>query len=244
MTLKPDFKTDSKRSERWIDGIRDLARRRGDSDAVWQRAVELTRQLNIAPWLALAVAERLVPLKDARLLDRAGKCEELQEAVLDKRMSLSELRTTLPYAPHLLAVDLVERLGRADWELRKVTSVAEGLLNQEKRVDENGALLPVRTRSLEEYAVAVKRVRRLIEVTGCNLRMAMDVEAGRLTEDYVQQYTRQRRRLVREEGLQEESSSPRARSNFACPPRGGGSSTVGRFPPRRPEMGDARTPRS
>jgi hypothetical protein len=242
MTPKPDFKTDSKRSERWIDGIRDLARRRGDGDAVWQRAVALTRELNIAPWLALAVAERLVSLQDARILDRAGKCEELQAAVLDQRKPLSELRTTLPYAPYLLAVDLVERLGRADWELRKVTSVAEGLLNQEKRVGEEGSLLPVRTRSLDDYVAAVKRVRRLVEVTGCNLRMALDVEAGRLTEDYVQQYTRQRRRLVREEGLQDATSSPRSRPGF--PPRAGGSAPVGRYPSRRPEMGDARTPRS
>ncbi len=227
MTSKSHLKTDSSRSERWIEGIRDLARRRGDGDAVWQRAVELTRQLNIAPWIALAVAERLVSLKDARLLDRAGKCVALQEAVLDQRKPLAELKTSLPYAPHLLAVELVDLLGRTDWEMRKVTSVAEGLLNQEKRAGEKGGFLPVRTRSLEEYAVAVRRVRRLIEVTGCNLRMALDVEAGRLTEDYVQQYTRQRRRLVREEGL------------------AGGFAPAGRAAsPRRPEMGDARTPRS
>lgn len=226
MTSKSHLKTDSSRSERWIEGIRDLARRRGDGDAVWQRAVALTRQLNIAPWIALAVAERLVSLKDARLLDRAGKCVALQEAVLDQRKPLAELKTALPYAPHLLAVELVDLLGRTDWEMRKVTSVAEGLLNQEKRADEKGGLLPVRTRSLEEYAVAVRRVRRLIEVTGCNLRMALDVEAGRLTEDYVQQYTRQRRRLVREEGL------------------AGGFAPAGRAAsPRRSEMGDARTPR-
>jgi hypothetical protein len=219
MTPKSDFKTPAQRSDRWIEGIRKLASRRGDADAVWQRAVDLTRQLNIAPWLALAIAERRVSLKEASLLDRAGKCEALQAAVLDQHLTLAELRTTLPYAPHLLAAELVERLGRDDWELRKVTAVAAALLDQEKRPDGKGKLLPVRTRSLDEYATAVKRVRRLIERTGCNMRMALDVEAGRLTEDYVLMYTQQRRRLVREELLQQAS------------------------PARRPERGDAGTPR-
>jgi hypothetical protein len=256
MTQKPDFKNESKRSDRWIDGLRVLARGRGDADAVWQRAVELTRQLNIAPWIALAVAEGIIPLKAAPLLDRASRCEALRGAVLDKRKTMDELRTTLPYAAHLLAVELVEFLGKTDWELRKVTTVAEGLLNQEKRLDEGGRTsLPVRTRSLEEYAAAVARVRHLIERTGCNMRMALDVEAGRLTEAYVVQYVQQRRRLVREE-LRDEGPPPsRSRPGFSGPAgagngfrppvRSAGGSFAGRrFPPRRPEMGDARTPRS
>jgi hypothetical protein len=249
MTPKPDFKNESKRSERWIDGIRELARGRGDGDAVWQRAVNLTRQLNIAPWIALAVAERIVPLKEASLLDRAARCEELQGAVLDKRKTMAELRTTLPYASHLLAVELVELLGRSEWELRKVTAVAEGLLNQEKRLDENGAALPVRTRSLEDYVAAVKRVRSLIERTGCNIRMALDVEAGRLTEDYVVQYVQRRRRLVQEE-LREQAPVTRPRPGFAGPARGrpalrsaGGTFAARRSPPRQPETGDAGTSR-
>ena len=111
----------------------------------------------------------------------------------------------LPYAAHLLAVELVDLLGRKDWEQRKVTAVTEGLLNEEKRRDENGVVLPVRTRPIEEYAEAVKRVRRLVEQTGCALSMALEVAAGRLTVAYVEDYVRQRRRLVREELRQAEA---------------------------------------
>jgi hypothetical protein len=208
----------AERSERWIDGIRELARSRGDTDAVWWRAVDITRQLNIAPWIALGVAERIITLKDAPILDRAARCGELQAAVLDKRKTLEELKTSMPYAAYLLAVELVDLLGREDWELRKVTAVAEALLGEEKKLDEQGLPLPVRTKPLEEYAAAVRRVRRLVERTGCALTMALDVETGRLTEAYVEQYVRQRRRLVQEELGRFEPKPAFPRPSFAGRP--------------------------
>jgi hypothetical protein len=214
MTEKTNHKEKPGRSDRWIDGVKELARSRGDADAVWRRAVEITRQLNIAPWIALGVAERIIALKDAPVLDRAARCGELQAAVMDKRKGLAELRIAMPYAAYLLAVELVDRLGREDWELRKVTAAAEGLLNEEKKLDGNGVPLPVRTKSVEEYAVAVKRIRRLVERTGCSLAMAVEVEVGRLTEAYVEQYVRQRRRLVQEELLSQEPGPSSDRPAF------------------------------
>lgn len=187
------------RSERWVQGIRELARNRGDGEAVWRRAVALTRELNLAPWVGLAVAEGLISLEDASLLDRAARCADLQAAVLDKRKGVNELRHSMPYAPYLLAVELVDLLGRANWDLRKVTAVTKGLLGQKLPAGAGGTQGPVRTKSLEEYAAAVKRVRALVERTGCTLRMALDVEAGLLSESYVRQYLQQRRRLVQEE---------------------------------------------
>lgn len=241
-----------RRSERWMEGLRELATGRGDGEAVWRRAVDLTRQLNIAPWLALALAERLVTLKDVPLLDRASRCDELQAGVLDKRLSIAELRTTLPYAAHLLAVELVDKLGRADWELNKVTLAAEGLLGMERRMGADGLPLPVRTRSVEEYAEAVKRVRRLIERTGCSMPMALDVEAGRLTEEYVVQYARQRRRLVQDEiremapprryPTRDRDAGPVGRGHPFGASRGPRRPYVGRpFPPRPSEPAHAGT---
>lgn len=204
-------KHEGSRSRRWIDGLRDLARCRGDGDAVWQRAVDLTRDLNIAPWIALAVAERLVPLSEAALLDRAARCEALQAAVLDQRKSVGELKTMLPYAPYFLAAEVVEMLGRKEWDLRKVTTVAKHLLEHERQIDDAGRARPVRRRTLAEYAAAVKHVRRLIEQVGCTMPMALEVASGRLSEAYVQQYVRQRRRLAHDER--------RAAEQRDCPPR-------------------------
>ena len=103
-----------------------------------------------------------------------------------------------------------------------MTAVAEGLLNEEKKRDENGAVLPVRTRPLEEYADAVKRVRRLVESTGCALSMALDVAAGRLTESYVRDYVRQRRRLVQEEMRLQDPAPFSPRTGFGGAPRRSG----------------------
>jgi hypothetical protein len=252
MTAAPN-KREAKRSDRWIDGVKELADRRGDSEAVWRRAVDITRQFNIAPWIALGVAERIVALKDAPVLDRAARCGELQAAVLDKRKTLDELKTSMPYAAYLLAVELVDLLGRENWELRKVTAVSEGLLNEERKLDEQGLPLPVRTRPLADYAAAVRRVRRLVERTGCSLAMAIDVETGRLTEAFVEQYVRQRRKLVREEMGIPGPKPAFSRPGFASHPRDRADARrrpMGRprpprdagFPAPRPENRDARTP--
>lgn len=256
MTERHGNPPDPRRSQRWVEGLMDLASRRGDSEAVGKRAADITRQLNIAPWVALGVAERIVALQDAPLLDRAARCEELQTAVLDKRLSMEQLKTTLPYAAHFLAVELVDLLGRGDWEQRKVTAVTEALLHEEQRRDEQGAPLPVRTRSLEEYAAAVRQVRRLVEQAGCSLSMAVEVAAGRLTEAYVQDYVAQRRRLVREE-LRQQAPVPAARTGYDAPrrypadgdrrsaPQGGpygAPRRERRSPPGRAESNDAGTP--
>jgi hypothetical protein len=236
MAYETKSATRAPRSERWTEGIKNLARSRGDGDAVWRRAVDITRELNIAPWIALAVAERLVALKEAPLLDQAARCVELQSAILEKRKRIGELKTTLPYAPYLLAVELVALLGKNDWELRKVTNVVKSMLNREQKQDERGAPMPVRTRSLDEYVAAVRRVRRLVEETGCSLAMALDVDAGNLSEDYVHQYVRQRRKLVRDE-LRERT--PRATGYGSAGP---GRTRTRSFPIRAPARAPGSVP--
>lgn len=196
------------RSRRWEEGVTRLAMERGDSPAVAQRAIALTRQMNIAPWVALAVAERLVDLKDAWLLDRAGRCKELPAAVLDRKLSLEQLRVTLPYAPHFLAVELQPLLRDKDWSQRELTGVVGQLLKAEAQRNEDGEVLPVRTRTLAEYAAVVERMNQLMRETRCGMAMAMDVALGRLAESLVRQNLAHRRRLV-QESREQMMESPR-----------------------------------
>ena len=120
--------------ERWMPSLMDLARRRGDTERVGQRAADICRQFNLAPWIALGVAERRIPLPEAALIDRASRCKQLQSAVLDQGKSLAELRRALPYAPYLLAAELVERLGHQNWTINDALAVARALLSREREI--------------------------------------------------------------------------------------------------------------
>ncbi len=180
------------KSERWVAALAELARERGDSDAVWQRAVEITRRLNVAPWIGLAVAERRVTLPDAAQLERAARCQALQSAVLDKHKPLAELLTTLPYASFFLAADLAEAAAERGWTTREAVGIADALLALEKRLDAEGRPLPVRRRPLAEYVAAAARMRALMSQTGCEAAMAADVEQGKSDAAFVRAYMRQK----------------------------------------------------
>jgi len=227
---------ETSKSERWIAAVAELARERGDGDAVWRRAVEITRRLNVAPWIGLAVAERRITLADAAQLERAARCQALQSAVLDKHKPLAELLTTFPYASYFLAADLAEAAAQRDWTSREAIPIAEALLTLEKRLDEEGRPLPVRRHPLAEYVAAAGRMRALIAQTGCEAAMAADVEQGKSDVAFVRAYMRQRNWF----------ENPRRRDGFgpddAAPPtrdtrRGGG----GREP-QRPERRPGRPP--
>lgn len=185
-------------SRRWEQGLKDLARGRGDAEVIGRRAAGLARDLNIAPWIALAVAERILPLKDAQLLDRAARCKELQEAVLDKRMSVSQLKVAMPYAPYLLAAELLPGLPGGTWTLRELTEVLKAVLKGEQKRDEGGQALPVRTKPAAEYAALVNRMAVVMKETRCGLTMALDMALGRLTEAFIREYAAHRRLLDRE----------------------------------------------
>ena len=226
-----DYQTS--KSERWVAAVSELARERGDSDAIWRRAVEITRRLNVAPWIGLAVAERRVTLSEAAQLERAARCQALQAAVLDKRKPLAELLTTLPYAPYFLAADLAEAAAERGWTSREAVAIADALLALEKQLDAEGKLLPVRRRPLAEYVAAAARMRALISQTGCEAAMAADVEQGKSDAAFVRAYMRQKNWF----------ENPRRRDGFgpgdAAPPsrdarRGGERRETERRPGRPP----------
>ncbi len=225
MTRKSFEKKTEDRPERWIESLVELAQRRGDGDAVAQRAVQLSRQLNISPWIALAIAERLINLQEARVFDRVGRCRELQAAVLDKRRSMAELRVTLPYAPHFLAVDILDARPGSGWDIRMVTRILAGVLGAEKKGAEDEPSMQIRDRPLEEHAATVERVLAIMRRTRCDATMALDVEAGHTQEQFAADYIRQKRTLEMEE------------RRLMAPPREDGF----RFPPRRVESDDRRS---
>lgn len=199
MSRKSFEKKSEEQTERWVGALLGLAKQRGNSDAVGQRAVQLSRQLNISPWIALAVAERLISLKEAHLFDRVGRCRELQAAVLDKRRPVSELRVTLPYAAHFLAVDLMDARPGSAWDVRVVTRILAGILGAEKKIGEDELSLQVRSRPIAEYAAAVERVLAIMRRTRCDVGMALDVEAGHTPEQFASDYMHQKRTLEIEE---------------------------------------------
>ncbi len=180
------------KGERWIEALADLARQRGDADAVWRRAVQITRQLNVAPWIGLAVAERLITLADAARLDRVSRCQALQAGVLDKRKSIAEMSASFPYAPYFLAADLADALNDSRWTARQTLPIAEALLSLEKQTDAEGRPLPVRRRPLADYVSAAERMGALMTQTGCEASMAADVEQGKVDEAFVRAYMRQK----------------------------------------------------
>jgi hypothetical protein len=167
-----------------------LAERRGDAEPVWRRAAVLCRTLNIAPWIALGVAERRLTLADAAVLDRAARCKQLQEAVLDKQMTLDELRTAMPYAPYLLAAELVEPLGAAGGRLPELVEIARALLSREPQPSEDGTRRPIRQRPLADYVAAAGRIRALQRTERCDLKLAIECETGLIGLDLLRQHTR------------------------------------------------------
>lgn len=196
------------RSERWAESLRELARGRGDSEALAARAVLLCRQLNVSPWIALAVVERRVSLKEARLLDRVGQCKELQPAILDKHRSLDELKVLLPYAAYFLAADLQEACPARKWDSRLLVRILEGVLGDERQTGGESVSLRVRGRSLAEYESAVESVLAIMKRARCDAGMALDVRAGRVSEQFALDYGRQRRTLELEERRLHEPAPP------------------------------------
>lgn len=218
MTSNPRESKRGERSERWISALKALAKERGDSEAVQSRAVALSLQLNLSPWLALAVAERLVTLEEARILDRVGRCRELQSAVLDKHRSLAELRTLLPYAAHFLAVELADAQPGRFKDARPLIRILEGVLATELKTDGEALSLRVRNRPVGEYAAAVDRIMGIMRRTRCEVAMALDVDAARMTEAYAAGYMRQKKDLEMEE---RRSAAPQGEDRFHFPQRRG-----------------------
>jgi len=199
MKLKTSPEKDKEQFRRRAESLKTMARERGDGEAVALRALELSRQLNVAPWIALAVAERLVTLKEAQLLDRAGRCKELQSAVLDKRRSLSELKVLLPYAAHFLAVEVCDAQPGRKWDARVVIRILDKILGAEMKTEGEALSLRVRTRPFAEYVSVVERVLAIMRRTRCEVGMALDVEAGRVAESFAADYIQRKRVLENEE---------------------------------------------
>lgn len=189
----------TERSGRWEQALRELAESRSQGESVATRAIGLVRQLNLAPWIALAVAERIVTLQEARELDRVGRCKELQPAVLDRRRSLADLRSLLPYAAHFLAVDLLDAYPGRGWEIRSVIRILDGVLARERQLDGDTPCLLVRRHALGHYLAAVERVLGLMKRTRCDAGMALDIDAGRVTEEFAVEHGQRRRALEAEE---------------------------------------------
>ena len=228
MSSKALQKKNEGRSGRWVESLLDLARRRGDTDAVGGRAVVLSRQLNLSPWIALGIAERLITMEQARELNRVGRCKELQAAILDKRRTLEEVRSLMPYAAHFLAVELLETRKKDGWNDRVVIRILEAILGAEKKTGDDEISFRVRNRSLDGYSGIVERVMAIMKRTRCDVGMALDVDSGRMTEQFASDYMRQKRTLELEERRVKEAQRQEEE------PR--------RFPPRRQEGGDARRP--
>lgn len=188
------------RSDRWEEKLVELARSRGDSEAVATRAVQLCRQLNISPWIALGIAERLISMKNAQILDQVGRCRELQGAVLDKHRSIDELKVMMPYAAHFLAVELAELMKSEAGDERVRIRILESVLNAElKSDDEELSRRLVRNRPLTDYATLVRKVLGIMRRTRCDVRMALEVDAGHVTEQFAADHVKQRKRLAMEE---------------------------------------------
>lgn len=187
------------RSYRWEEKLSELARSRGDNEAVALRAIQLSRQLNISPWIALGIAERLISLKDARILDQVGRCKELQSAILDKRRTIAELRVMMPYAAHFLAIDLAEVMKREAGDIRVVIRILDSVLKAEMKTGEETMSRTVRLGTLADYADRVRKILGIMRRTRCDVRMALEVDAGHVTEQFAADHIRQRRRLAMEE---------------------------------------------
>lgn len=142
---------EDRQDERWIESLRELAAARNDAPAIVQRAEELVRQLKLSLWIALGVAERLIPLADAEGLDRAARCKQLRDAVLVERRPLSELRVHFPWAPYMLASDLWPRVRAAGWTMHDLTDACRSMLRSEVTSREDGSPTPMRVKSLDEY---------------------------------------------------------------------------------------------
>ncbi|MEI8140217.1 MAG: hypothetical protein WCI03_10160 [bacterium] len=199
MSPKLVNKQEAVRSDRWEEKLAVLARSRGDGEAVATRAIQLSRQLSLSPWIALGIAERLISMKDARILDQVGRCKELQTAILDKHRTIEELRVMMPYAAHFLAVELMEVLKHESGDIRVVIRILESVLNAERNSDDESLTMLVRTRTNNEYAAIVRKILGIIRRTRCDVRMALEVDAGHVTEQFAADHIRQRRRLAMEE---------------------------------------------
>lgn len=253
MTKGNSDKHEKGRSKRWAEALIEQALQRGGSRTTGERAVALVHEINIAPWVALAVAERLVTLVEAKLLDAASRCRELPVAILEARIPIARLQTTMPYASHLLAVELLPLLPPGSWSQRDLTKVLHLLLQAEQRRDEQGELFPVRTRTVPEYAKIVTHMTRLMEETRCTLGMALDVELGRMPESLVREVAAHRRRLnheYREQMMRQERrpAFPDRRGGYSegraggwpRRPLRGGPGRRGMGPPRRDSRGGPR----
>ena len=146
--------------ERWIESLRELAAARNDAPAIVHRAEELVRRLKLSPWIALGVAERLIPLADAEGLDRAARCKQLRDAVLVERRPLSDLRVHFPWAPYMLASDLWPRMRTTGWTMHDLTEACRSMLRSEVTSREDGSPTPMRVKTLDEYQVLLGQVQQ------------------------------------------------------------------------------------
>lgn len=169
--------------ERWVSSLRTLAEKRGDAPGLVKRAAALSRSLKISPWIALAVVEGLVNLKEAAILDGAAKCPTLRDAVLDRRALIADLKCALPYAAYFLARDLLSISGSPVKRMSDALLVAQGLLENEKTFREDGTLAPVRLFPTAEYMVALRRIFTLKQRERFDLETAMEIELGQLSLD-------------------------------------------------------------
>jgi len=202
------------RSDRWEKKLAELAQSRGNGEAVVKRAIQLSRQLNISPWIALGIAERLISLKDARILDQVGRCKELQSAILDKHRSIEELRVMMPYAAHFLAVEVMAEMSKEAGDVRVVIRILESILSAERKTDDAEPSMRVRVRALADYVAIVRKVQGIIRRVRCNVQMALEVEAGHVTEQFASDHVRHRRRLAMEEYQMNAPEVPSTRDHW------------------------------
>ena len=146
--------------ERWIESLQELAAARDDAPAIVRRAQELVRQFKLSPWIALGVAERLIPLAEAEGLDRAARCKQLRDAVLVDRRPLSELRLRFPWAPYMLASDLWARMRTSGWTMHDLTEACRSMLRSEVTSREDGSPTPMRVKTLDEYQALLGQVQQ------------------------------------------------------------------------------------
>ena len=199
-------------NEGWLDALGNLAAQRGDNARTVQRAAGICRQLRISPWIALGIAEGRVAMADVAVLDRADRCKDLQAAVLEKGRPLDELRALFPYAPYLLAAEIMERLGADDWRMSDALEVARGLLEAGRTMTADGLLAPLQLRPVAEYVRDAQAILRLRQAERLDLASAIEVHVGRMD-------VRVARRLVQMVRLDADARLRRVRSRPGPPRR-------------------------
>ena len=105
----------------------------------------------------------------------------------------------MPYATHFLAVELLDLLGSEVRDIRVVIRILNTVLNAEKQPENGEPSFRVRNRPIGDYATIVRKILGIMRRTRCDVRMAQDIDAGHMTEQFASDHIRQRRRLAMEE---------------------------------------------